>query len=85
MTIDAPLELGDPPKFACGPRDVMVARIKNYYGEVRMYVGEDAHRRPVELWFNRKDGTFSLVLFPIPAVACLMGVVKLERAKKADM
>nr|WP_135507370.1 hypothetical protein [Roseovarius aestuariivivens] len=56
----------------CAPRDVIVARLAETYGESRQSIGLGANNAVVEIFASAETGTWSITVTSVRGMTCLV-------------
>ena len=57
---------------ACGPRDQLVAKLEDSYGESRMGAGLRGSASVFEIWASASSGTWTILVTNTEGVSCVM-------------
>ncbi|MCT4372781.1 hypothetical protein CLG85_021725 [Yangia mangrovi] len=57
---------------ACGPRDVVVARLAETYGETRQSIGLGSDNAVMEVFASDETGTWTITVTSSTGVTCLV-------------
>ena len=69
-----PLAIPASAQTTCGPIEAIHTALTDQYGE-QLQESRDDPRAPggvAELWINHRTGTFTVLVYPQPGVACLV-------------
>jgi hypothetical protein len=56
----------------CGPREVVIERLKDRYGETRRWFGLTARGLPLEMYTSEEKGTWSLMSVNLNGEMCMI-------------
>lgn len=60
------------PAANCGPREAMVARLNDGYGETRQSIGLGANNALMELFASQQTGTWTITVTLASGLTCLI-------------
>ncbi|HHK74842.1 MAG TPA: hypothetical protein ENJ57_06720 [Rhizobiales bacterium] len=56
----------------CAPRDMVIERLANKYGEVRQSMGLGANNVVIEVFASEKSGTWTITATSVSGLTCLV-------------
>lgn len=56
----------------CGPRDQVITKLENSFGEIRMGAGLRSNISIFEIWASVDSGTWTMVITDTEGVTCVM-------------
>ena len=56
----------------CAPRDVLIERLEETYGERQIAIGMQSAHALIELWGSEETGSFTLIVTTSDAESCVM-------------
>jgi ABC-type transporter MlaC component len=57
---------------ACAPRDLVISKLEDSYGESRMGAGLRGHASVFEIWASADSGTWTIVVTNTEGISCVM-------------